>query len=209
MGVCATSFEALQRVFANDVRLPVELRVWILTQLSDMAERLGDDRAAQQYLQAALQAAPDDGFCLAAYADLLIRERRYPEVVSLLAGREAQDNLLLRLSIAGEAMGNVPRRGAGRRCTQRACRPHNVMGTRCTCANKQCSCSMCNGTRVRALQIAARNWQQQREPADVRIYWRAARAAHGAAGTEPAEAELKHWLALTRYEDATLADASK
>ena len=73
--------------------------------LSDMAERLGNAPVAQQYLQAALQAAPDDGFCLAAYADLLIRERRYGEVVHLLAGREAQDNLLLRLSIAGQGLG--------------------------------------------------------------------------------------------------------
>ena len=40
-------------------------------------------------------------------------ERRYPEVISLLAGREAQDNLLLRLSIAGQAMGSTARHGAG------------------------------------------------------------------------------------------------
>ncbi len=105
-GRLSASFEALHRVFVNDAGLPVELRVWILTQLSDMAERLGNDPAAQQYLQAALQAAPDDGYCLAAYADLLIRERRYPEVIGLLAGREAQDNLLLRLSIAGQGLGS-------------------------------------------------------------------------------------------------------
>ena len=60
---------------------------------------------------------------------------------------------------------------------------------------------------VRALKIAGQNWQQQREPADVRVYWRAARAAQRATATEPAMAQLTHWLTLSRYEDATLADA--
>ncbi len=203
------SFEALQRVFTNEPQLPVELRVWILTQLSDMAERVGDDRAAEQYLRAALQAAPDDGFCLTAYADLLIRERRYSEVVTLLGAHEAQDNLLLRLSIAGEAMGNSTE--ARRWTAMYEARMQAAQRDGDSVHMREQAMFVLDVQRdaVRALQIAGQNWQQQREPADVRVYSRAARAAQGAAGTEPARAQLTHWLASTRYEDATLADAPK
>ena len=51
-----------------------------------------------------------------------------------------------------------------------------------------------------ALALAARNWSQQREPADLRIYWRAARATNAAAH----ETALRQWLSATLYEDATL-----
>jgi hypothetical protein len=57
---------------------------------------------------------------------------------------------------------------------------------------------------ARALQIATENWQQQREPADVRVYVRAARLAHRQASGERDELELRQWLAATHYEDATL-----
>ena len=207
-GRLSASFEALRRVFVDDARLPVELRVWVLTQLSDMAERLGNDLAAQQYLQAALQATPDDGFSLAAYADLLIRERRYPEVISLLAGREAQDNLLLRLSIAGQGSGSPE----GRRWSdmyaarvQAAQRDGDIVHLR-----EQAMFALdVQHDSAHALQIAAQNWQQQREPADVRVYLRAARAVHGSAGGELREVPLRQWLASTHYEDATLAQVHK
>ena len=65
-------------MFKNDVGLPVDLRAWVLTQLGDMAERLGNDPAAEQYLQAALQATPGDSYSLAAYADPLIRRAAIP-----------------------------------------------------------------------------------------------------------------------------------
>ena len=56
---------------------------------------------------------------------------------------------------------------------------------------------------ARALSLATQNWQQQREPADVRILWRAARAA----GSVAAETSLRQWLEATHYEDATLTAA--
>lgn len=202
------SFESLQRVFVDDARLPAELRVWILTQLSDMAERLGDDIGAERYLQAALKAAPDDGFSLAAYADLLIRQSRFREVVGLLAGREAQDNLLLRLSIAGQGLGSED----GQRWSdmyaarvQAAQRDGDTVHLR----EHACFALDVQHDATRALQIAAQNWQQQREPADVRIYVRAARAARRSVGGESSEAPLQQWLRSTHYEDATLALVSK
>ena len=203
-----SSFAALQRVFVDDARLPAELRVWILTQLGDMAERLGDDIGAERYLQAALKAAPDDGFSLAAYADLLIRKGRSSEVIGLLAGREAQDNLLLRLSIAGQALeSDDGRRWADMYAArvQAAQRDGDTVHLR----EQACFALDVQHDAARALQIAAQNWQQQREPADVRIYVRAARGARPSEGGELSEAPLRQWLRSTRYEDATLALVAK
>ena len=207
-GSLSASYESLRRVFVDDARLPADLRVWILTQLSDMAERLGDDTGAEQYLHAALKAAPDDGFSLAAYADLLIRGGRNREVIGLLAGREAQDNLLLRLSIAGQGLGSAD----GKRWSdmyaarvQAAQRDGDTVHLR-----EQAWFALdIQHDATRALQIAAQNWQQQREPADVRIYVRAARAARRSVSGELSEAPLQQWLRSTHYEDATLARVAK
>lgn len=198
-GRLTSSYEALRRTYVDDARLPSDLRVWTLTQLADMAERLGDDVAAEHYLLAALQVSPGDGFSLAAYADILIRERRYNEVVTLLQGREAQDNLLLRLAIAGRRLGST----AGERWREMyaarvdaALRDGDRVHTR---EQAWFALDVQNDAR-RALSLAAQNWLQQREPADVRVYWRAA----GAAGSVATQNLLRQWLHATHYEDATL-----
>jgi tetratricopeptide (TPR) repeat protein len=198
-GQLRASYDALRRIYGDDPRLPAPLRVWVLTQLADMAERLGDDRTAEQYFLAALRVSPDDSFSLAAYADLLIRGDRNAATIALLKDRESQDNLLLRLSVAG-------------------CRLGSADGTRwASLYDARVQVAQRDGDTVhlreqawfaldiqhdplRALQLAAQNWQQQREPADVRLYWRAARAA----GSMAANAALGQWLAATQYEDATL-----
>ena len=202
-GRLSDSYAALRQVFVDDARLAPELRVWILTQLADMAERLGDDVAARQYLLAALRTCPDDGFSRAAYADLLIRETRYAEAVELLQGREAQDNLLLRLAIAGQNLPGV----AGRRWAemyaariQAAQRDGDTVHTR----ERAWFALDVQHDAARALNLAEQNWLQQREPADARIYWRAARAARSV----PAAGTMREWFNATRYEDATLASPS-
>lgn len=198
-GRLGTSYKALRQVYADDERLPAPLRVWTLTQLADMAERLGDDDAAQRYLRSALRVAPADSFTLAAYADLLIRAARYREAIDLLRGREAQDNLLLRLAIAGHRLQSA----AGAHWAQlyadrveAARRDGDTVHIR-----EQARFALeVQQDAPRALALAERNWSQQREPADLRIYWRAARAAGAAAH----ETVLRQWLSATHYEDATL-----
>jgi len=51
-----------------------------------------------------------------------------------------------------------------------------------------------------ALESAARNWAVQREPADLRIYARAAQRAHASADA----AVIARWLRATGYQDRTL-----
>lgn len=198
------SYAALQAVYSDDARITGELQVWILTQLADMAERSGDDRVAEDYLIAALRAVPQDSFALAAYADLLNRTSRSAQVLTLLRSLQAQDNLLLRLCIAQAHSRTAPvsddaRGGWARMYADRVAAAKRDGDT--SHLREQAWFALdVERDAAQALRLAAINWQRQREPADVRIYWRAAVAA----GSTIAQAQLRQWFTATHYEDATL-----
>ncbi len=193
------SYAALSSVFTDDPRLERGVRVWILDQLADMAQRLGDDKVAETYLLAALHAAPEDGYSKGDYADLLLRQSRNAEVVRLLQGDESQDNLLLRLAIAATRLHHAE----GHRLSE-------MFQARYEAARRDGDFTHLReqarfilevrGAPAEALKVAERNWQVQREPADVRIYFAAATAAADRVALQNLEA----WLKQTHYEDRTL-----
>ena len=193
------SYAALSRVFTDDPRLERGVRIWILDQLADMAQRLGNDKAAEAYLLAALHTAPEDGYTKGDYADLLLRQSRNAEVVHLLQGDESQDNLLLRLAIAATRLHNAD----GHRLSE-------MFQARYEAARRDGDFTHLReqarfilevrGDAAEALKVAERNWQVQREPADVRIYFAAATAA----ADRVARQDLESWLKQTHYEDRTL-----
>jgi predicted Zn-dependent protease len=193
------SYLALSRVFTDDPRLDRGVRVWILDQLADMAQRAGDDEAAEAYLLAALHAAPQDGYSKAEYADLLLRANRNAEVVQLLRGDESQDNLLLRLAIAATRLHSAEGRGWSDMFQARyeAARRDGDF----THLREQARFILeVRGNAPGALELAERNWQVQREPADVRIYFAAATAS----GDRAALRTLDTWVKQTHYEDRTI-----
>ena len=193
------SYLALRRVFTNDPRLEPGVRVWILDQLADMAQRSGDDKAAEADLLAALQVAPRDGYSKADYADLLLRQKRNAEVIQLLLGDESQDNLLLRLAIAASRLGTAdgPRWSDMFQERYEAARRDGDF----THLREQARFILeVRGNAHEALALAERNWQVQKEPADVRIYFAAATAA----AEQAALHSLRSWIEQTRYEDRTI-----
>lgn len=193
------SYAALSSVFTDDPRLERGVRVWILDQLADMAQRLGDDKVAAAYLLAAVHAAPEDGYSKGDYADLLLRQGRNAEVVHLLQADESQDNLLLRLAIAATRLHHAESHRLSEMFQARyeAARRDGDF----THLREQARFLLeVRGDPVEALKVAARNWQVQREPADVRIYFAAATAAADRAALE----NLGSWLKQTQYEDRTL-----
>jgi tetratricopeptide (TPR) repeat protein len=193
------SYSALQASAGLDPRLPAPLRVWRLSVVAEMAERLGDDRAAETYLGDALHAAGDDPYVKAVYADLLLRTGRSAEVIRLLAGSEAQDPLLLRLALAAHRLGSLQAARWAQAYEERlraAQRDHDYSHQR----EQAMYLLEVRNDPAAALEAARRNWAVQREPADLRLYARAAVAAH--AGVDCAL--IAHWLAQNGYEDRTL-----
>jgi tetratricopeptide (TPR) repeat protein len=173
-----------------------ELRSWIQGQLGEMAVRLGDRKAAEEHFVAALAKAPGDVYLKAAYADLLLAQERFDAVIALLAGNEAQDVLLLRLAIAGTRL----RTAAGERWADAFQARFNAASRSGESSHLREYARFLLEVRrdaPQALAVAKRNWQVQREPADVRIYIQAARAA----AIEGGDTEVVAWIRETGFED--------
>jgi tetratricopeptide (TPR) repeat protein len=198
-GKLEPSYRSLEQLSAMPAALTDDLRGWIHGQLGEMAVRLGDQRAAETHLLAALQATPGDVYLKAAYADLLLAQSRNSETVALLSNNEQQDVLLLRLAIAGTRSKSAD----GKRWA-------DAFEARFNAAQRSGDTSHLReyarflldvrGDATKALETAKLNWQVQREPADVNVYVRAARALK----SPGADAEVIAWIHETGFEDATL-----
>ncbi len=198
-GGLTSSYTALRAPADLDPRLPAALRAWRLTVLAEMAERIGDDRAAEADLRTALRTADDDPYVKGAYADLLLRTGRARAVLELLAGDEAQDPLLLRLAIAAHHVGS-PQATHWMQAYEERWRAAQRDGDDTHVREQAMYLLEVRADAAGALAYARRNWALQREPADVRIYARAAAIAHSAADC----AQLTQWLGATHYEDRVL-----
>jgi tetratricopeptide (TPR) repeat protein len=73
---------------------------WLYSELGEMAVRLGHDAEAERWFQQDLRLAPTDFYVRAAYADLMLQQGRPAETLTLLAGQESLEPLLLRIAIA-------------------------------------------------------------------------------------------------------------
>lgn len=193
------SYQSLERLIPLTAESS-ELRSWIEGQLGEMATRLGDAAAAQSHFVSALKATPGDVYLKAAYADLLLAQKRDAEVIALLEANEQQDVLLLRLAIAGK----------------RSQHPSSLRWTDSFDARYQAAQRAGDTSHLReyarfllevrgdakaALAVAQRNWQVQREPADILVYLNAASASQ----SPDAASEVLAWIRETGYEDRTIA----
>lgn len=170
-------------------------RVWVLTRLAETEARRGQAGAAEAAYREALALDGRDFYLLAAYADFLLDQGRPAEVMSLLAGRERVDVLLLRLGIAAQRLRD-PAAAAHRR----------ELGVRFDAARRLGDALHekeearfqleLQGDAKRALALARSNFSVQREPADARVLLEAALAARDKAAAQPALA----WLAASRIE---------
>lgn len=201
-GRLESSYHLLRQVFADDSRLPRSVRLWVWTQLGEMAERLGDGRAAELDFRAGLQIEPEDLYLKSVFADLLLRQGRTHDVVELLKTNEAQDNLLLRLAIAGGRLGSSE--GMRWAATFEARIDAARRDQDFTHLREQARFLLeVRHDAPAALRLAEQNWAVQREPDDLRILLAAAEAAH----KRESVARVTEWIAQTQYEDKMLRAA--
>lgn len=174
---------------------------WVLTMLAEMAQRRGTAASADARFRAALRVAPRDTYLLGAYADFLLDVGRHDEAAALLAPHPRVDGLLLRHALALRAGGRArdlapelaelaARFDAGER---RGDGVHLREQARFELALR--------GDARRALAIARRNWDVQKETPDARILLEAALAAHDATAARP----VLEWMRGARVEDVRLA----
>jgi hypothetical protein len=177
-----------------------ELLLWQYTRLADMAWRLQRHELAEDYFKNALKLGLTDQYLLGAYADFLLARQRPADVLKLLAGWERSDILLLRLALAGRAAGDgraadwaAQLRDRFQAAEQRGDRLHEQEAARFELDIER--------NTAKALALASRNYQTQKEPRDAEILMRAALAAKQAKAAQPA----LDWLRSSRHEDPVIA----
>jgi len=171
------------------------VRGWALAALAQAHEQRGEPQAARRAYGAAL-AASDDLAARLALADLLLEQREAAAAERLLADAPEADGVLLRRWQAARLRGvrtDLEARLQAR-FDQAAARGEPLH------ARDAAVFALERGDPTAALRQARDNWAVQREPADLRVLARAARAARDA----QALADVRAWLRATGLQDARL-----
>lgn len=198
-GHAGKSYELLLRTLESSKTTNLEVRLWALTLLAEIAVRMGNPKAAEHHFKEALSLGSRNAYLLTAYADLLLDQKRFEEVEMLLRDEIRIDGLLLRLTLSEHELGSAQfpdhletlkaRYAASR---QRGDTVHQGEEARFTL-------HLLNGPKE-ALRLAQANWAVQREPRDARILLESALAAQDPAAAQPVFEMLKR----TALEDVQL-----
>lgn len=198
-GQLEKTFEKLSTAVKANPEASSELQLWQATRLAEMAWRLERFDVAEGYFKSALKLGVTDQFLLGAYADFLLARQRPGEVISLLADWERSDILLLRLALAGRAIGDkrssdwaAQLRDRFAAAALRGDRLHEQEAARFELDVE--------GNSAKALSLASANYKVQKEPRDAEVLMRAALRAKQAKAAQVA----LDWLRSSRYEDPAL-----
>lgn len=197
-GKAAASEQLLDLTLSRSANAPQDLRVWALTLLAEMAQRRGDAATSEVRFRRALTLSPRDSYLLGAYADLLLEQNRAADVLELLRDQERIDALLLRRALALQQAGKQSAMQADVRelaarfdaAAQRGDTVHQREQARFELVLRHDAKT--------ALTLARKNWDVQKEPADIRIYLQAAVQARDAAAAK----QVIDWVATHHTEDA-------
>ena len=194
-----TVAEAQLRAAPED-GLPPEAQAWHWSELGDVEVRRGEATQAERAYRNALQRFPADSYSRTAYADLLLEQNRPREVLSLLAGDESIEPMLLRIALAEQQLRD-PQLTSSRALLADAFDVEERRGEAVHRREQARYLLDIEHDARAALRAALEDWQVQREPADLLILLRAA----GAAGEPRAAAPARDFIALHGTEDARLA----
>jgi hypothetical protein len=184
-GRVGAAWATLSRLLATP-GLPAETANWLMTTLAELEARAGHVASAEADYCSAL-ALGRDPYTTISYADYLLEHGRVADVLALLRDQPRSDAVLLRLAIAGT-----------RARTAEGTRDASEMRERITLANERPDVRVLHAREQamfaldvdadarRALELARLNVRQQREPIDLLLLARAARAAGDAAALHEA-----------------------
>jgi tetratricopeptide (TPR) repeat protein len=165
--------------------LPDAARAWRYSELGEMAERLGRDREAEHWFVEGLKLDSGDLYMRGAYCDLLLRQARNTEALELVRQRESLEPMLLRRAIA-EARLRADQVDKVRSILGNTFILEEERGDAVHRREQARFLLDVESQPARALAVSQENWRTQREPDDVLILLRAARAAHQPRAAEPA-----------------------
>ena len=175
------------------------LRGWALSLAGEIHEQQGELDAAVRAYTASL-ALGDDLYTTVALADALIAQQRWPQAEALLQPLPATDAVLLRRWIVARRQQRdvtVLQQQLADRFAAAQARNELLH------AREAALFALEQGDSAAALTLARQNWNDQREPADVRLLALTARATNDSA----ALTDVRDWLARTGLRDARVERA--
>jgi len=194
----AAAVELAVALKTNPDAAPVE-RLWALTRQAEIAERRGSLAFAERAFKEGLALGVPDVYLRAAYADFLLDNGRAREVLALLEGGARADVLLLRLALAAKAVADPRAAGWTRELAARFAAARARGDSTHEKEEARFALELV-GDAKRALALARRNYEVQREAADARILLEAAIAAR----QPEAAAPVDDWLVTNRVESVVL-----
>ncbi len=205
-GRAAASETLLETILARNSDADPELQSWVLTLLAEIAERRGNATVAEARYKKALAMTPRDSYLLGAYADFLLDQKRHAEVLALVKDQTRIDGLLLRHALA---LRQTPSAGASLKNAEAE------LGARFAAAaqrgdtvhqREQARFELhVRGDAKTALALAQKNWDVQKESADIRVLLEAALKS----GNKSAATPALEWAAKHGVEDVAVARLAK
>ena len=197
-GEAAQSYALLDAALKASVGLGPGIEGWVLTLLAEMAASQGDYPAAEKHFLRALSLSDSDIYLLGAYADFLLDQERAGEAATLLRDNTRADGLLLRYALALRRQG-LP-----------AAEQIDTLQSRFAAAalrgdsvhlreQARYELHLRNDPQA-ALELAQKNWREQKETADARILLEAAVAGNAGEAARP----VLNWLNRTGTKDRVL-----
>lgn len=196
-GHAAEATAELKRAVDANAEAPAEVRAWALVTLAELAQRRGQDREALDWFRQARRLAPHDGYAAVGEADAALDLGEARTAVDALAGRPEDDATLLRRALAARALGVDD--GSAARLRERLA-AQRLRGETLHAREAARFALSVDGDATAAAPLAVKNFEVQREPADVRLLLEVARELRDARLAEPA----LRWLAHSHCEDPKL-----
>lgn len=187
----------LEKLSALGNGLSDDQNTWIQLATGDLALRMDHQQVAGAAYRRVMHNSRD---ALAAYTDWLLHNERPAEAAALLRPYTQHDGLLLRLAIAEKQLG-LPSAQVHRQSLAARFKSLSTRGDNDHLREEAMFTLEILGDNAQALTLARRNWDQQREPADLLLYRKAALASNSLRDLR----RISEWQQRHRLQDVRLA----
>ena len=214
-GLCQASVQSVNgqaqraykvlKVFLMQMATEDQWRQWTLTLLADIANRLGDIQAAEQYFQQALAIPTQDAYLQLRYADFLLTQQRAQDLLEQFSDIAADKQLLLRQHYAAQLLPKRMNKDDYAMQVKRyvAVQQQNINNSE---VDKQHAALWAyyylhiDQQPQKALRFANLNWKQQKSNQDLHLLLHAALLTQD----DKTLSIVKNWRKKTALEDITL-----
>ena len=200
-GDALKSYSVLKSIIEKSKEVPKQEKLWALTILAEIAVRRGEDELAEKHFKEAFSIGLYDNYLLSTYSDFLLSKGRAKEVVSLLSDKTRIDNLLLRLALAEKDL-NVSALNEHTKDLQSRFIASHLRGDNVHQREEAIFELKLKNNSKKALELAKKNWEVQREPIDAKIFLESAIAC----GNKSSAKRIIEFIEKNKLEDVELAE---